>query len=120
VATKTKKQMAKQTSRAIKEYLTIDGETKSIREWAKSVGMDQSTLRYRVVQRGWTPKRALTTPVPKRASRTKAKQRPAEPAPAFQESKQTLPARELAQYVASTLTPASEFSPLQVFLVLPR
>lgn len=41
--------------------LTFRGETMCIVDWAKRVGLDFSTLAYRV-RRGWNVERALTTP----------------------------------------------------------
>lgn len=40
--------------------LTWDGETKSLTEWAESIGLKVNTLQYRI-KRGWTVERALTT-----------------------------------------------------------
>jgi hypothetical protein len=42
--------------------LTFKGETKSISEWAKTLGMQMKTL-HRRVYTGWSVKRALTQPV---------------------------------------------------------
>ena len=47
-------------------FITFNGETKIFKDWAKTVGITQSTLRDRF-KFGWSVERALTTP--KMASR---------------------------------------------------
>lgn len=42
---------------------TINGETRCIAEWAEKSGIRKDTLRRRVVVYGWTPERAVNTPV---------------------------------------------------------
>lgn len=42
--------------------ITFDGETKTVTEWSKYVGMNESALFTRL-QRGWSIERALTQPV---------------------------------------------------------
>lgn len=41
-------------------YLSFDGTTKSVAEWADITGIKQNTLLYRI-RRGWSVERALTT-----------------------------------------------------------
>lgn len=41
--------------------LTVNGETKTLGEWADLTGMNYHTLSYRL-RRGWSPEQALTTP----------------------------------------------------------
>ena len=43
-------------------YLTMDGESKCIAEWAGIVGINANTLHNRVTYMGWSHKKALTTP----------------------------------------------------------
>lgn len=43
-------------------YLTYDGETLTVNEWAEKLGMKQNTLLCRI-RRGWSVERALTTRV---------------------------------------------------------
>ncbi len=45
--------------------LTLDGETKTIGEWAEVTGLSTSLIWVRVFQNGWTPERALRT-IPKK------------------------------------------------------
>ena len=42
--------------------LTFRGETKNISEWAEVIGINQSTLLFRI-RRGWSIEKALTTPL---------------------------------------------------------
>lgn len=46
-------------------YLEFKGKRKHIRDWAKEIKINISTLEYRIV-RGWTVARALTTPTRKK------------------------------------------------------
>ncbi len=43
--------------------LTFRGETKTISEWAESLGMKFDTLQSRITYYGWSVEKALTTPV---------------------------------------------------------
>ncbi|MGH1570889.1 hypothetical protein ACRAWG_09700 [Methylobacterium sp. P31] len=43
---------------------TIDGQTKTSAEWARSANMNSSTFRMRVNKLGWSAKKAIETPVP--------------------------------------------------------
>lgn len=44
-------------------YIEYDGETRHIKEWAADLGMDYLTLQQRIRKYGWSPEKALTTPV---------------------------------------------------------
>lgn len=44
-------------------YLTYNGITKTIAEWADEMGMNYDTLHARIKYRGWSIEKALTTPV---------------------------------------------------------
>lgn len=57
----TIKQQANNTRRNV--YLTIDGEKKSVPEWAEIYGVNQETVRRRVRELGWDPIKALTEPL---------------------------------------------------------
>jgi hypothetical protein len=46
--------------------LTYDGRTQSLSAWARELGMNRSLISVRI-HRGWSVKKALTTPVRKRA-----------------------------------------------------
>lgn len=43
-------------------WLTFDGRTQCLSDWAEEIGVGISTLQYRITH-GWTVERALTTPV---------------------------------------------------------
>lgn len=45
--------------------LTVDGQTRTITEWAKIVGLDSFVIFSRI-RRGWTPEEAIKTPVRQR------------------------------------------------------
>lgn len=51
-------------------YITYNGETKVIQDWAKYLGIKQVTLRARINKLGWSIEDAFTTPV-KKCSRNK-------------------------------------------------
>lgn len=57
----TVKEQANNTRRNV--YMTIDGETKSVPEWAEIYGVNQETVRRRVRELGWDPIKALTEPL---------------------------------------------------------
>ena len=59
-ATREEQNRNKSTNR----MMTLDGVTMTMVEWAEKLGMNYRTLNTRV-QRGWSDKRALTTPVSK-------------------------------------------------------
>ena len=42
--------------------LTYKGETKTIKEWARLVGIDRRTMYYRIKIMGWSVEKALETP----------------------------------------------------------
>lgn len=46
-------------------YLTFNGKTQSIAEWARELGVSDSLIRQRLLKLGWSVERALTTPVVK-------------------------------------------------------
>lgn len=45
--------------------VTIDGKSRTLTAWAKYFGISKKTVRNRI-SRGWSPRKALTTPVDKR------------------------------------------------------
>jgi hypothetical protein len=49
--------------------LTFRGETKVIADWAIETGLLSATISYRVLKLGWTPERALTTPLLRKHAR---------------------------------------------------
>lgn len=51
-------------------YATIDGETKSLAEWCKILGLNYNSVQTRTYK-GWDPVLALTTPFDKRQSKRK-------------------------------------------------
>lgn len=57
----TRKEQSNNTRRNY--YLTYQGETKTISEWAKKTGISKGTLRRRIVELGWSAEKALTTKV---------------------------------------------------------
>lgn len=44
-------------------YLTFNGDTKHITEWAKITGIKRSTISARILSYGWSVEKALTTKV---------------------------------------------------------
>lgn len=63
----TRKEQSNNTSSS--HYLTFDGKTQSIADWAREIGIKASTIRSRIVRCGWTEGKALSTPVKNYASR---------------------------------------------------
>lgn len=57
----TPKQQSRNTRR--NHLITINGVTKCLAEWSESVGMKLHTFRNRIINLGWTPEEALSTPV---------------------------------------------------------
>ena len=57
----TPKEQANNTTRTV--YLTYKGQTKTLQEWAKEIGIKDSTLYARVCVYGWDDEKAITTPV---------------------------------------------------------
>ena len=55
----TRKEQA--VNRSSTKFLTFDGQTKSISDWAREIGIRIDTLHYRI-SRGWNIEKALTTP----------------------------------------------------------
>lgn len=43
--------------------ITFRGQTRSLREWAKIIGIPCSSLRFRYVRSGWSAERSLTEPI---------------------------------------------------------
>lgn len=62
----TAKQQLNNTRR--NRYLTYAGQTKTITEWAREIGMSPLTLGSRVRLMGWSAEKALTTPLHSKAS----------------------------------------------------
>ena len=54
----TRKQQARNTSRNV--FLSFNGETKTVAEWAETIGLKNGTLHFRLVK-GWSVEKALTT-----------------------------------------------------------
>lgn len=52
----TRKEQARQN----RKLLTFNGETRSVGEWAKHIGVKQQTLSARLTRYGWPVERALT------------------------------------------------------------
>lgn len=46
-------------------YLTYNGETRPVTEWAEILGINKGTLESRIVRYGWSVEKALETPVKK-------------------------------------------------------
>ena len=44
-------------------YLTFDGKTQSIAEWARELGVSDSVIRQRLSKLGWSVEKTLTTPL---------------------------------------------------------
>lgn len=55
-------QTEQSNNRSNNHILTFNGESLSISEWARKIGIRKDTLRRRIVNYGWTIERALTTP----------------------------------------------------------
>lgn len=49
-------------NRSDNRLLTINGETKTLPEWADAAGISRSTFKRRL-EHGWTPEEALSTPL---------------------------------------------------------
>lgn len=61
--------MAQQVdNRSNTRYMTLNGETKSIKEWSKTTGLSRRVLYYRTTH-GWNDEKALTTPIMKQFRR---------------------------------------------------
>lgn len=53
---------AQENNRTNNRLITFNGETKTLMQWAETLGVYSGTLFYRL-KAGWTVERALTTPV---------------------------------------------------------
>ena len=53
-----------QNNRAVNHFLTFKGETHTIAEWSRIIGMSRITIRSRI-REGWTIEEALTRPIRK-------------------------------------------------------
>jgi hypothetical protein len=49
-------------NRRVSHFITVDGESATLSEWAIRFRIGKSTIRERL-KRGWTPKQAITVPV---------------------------------------------------------
>ena len=57
--------LTQQANRRCARLLTIDGETKTLEQWAKRYGLGASAVHNRIFKLGWNVERALTTPLRK-------------------------------------------------------
>lgn len=57
----SKKRSARNTRRAI--IVTVNGRTQCLADWADELGIRYRTIYYRIYSCGWTPEKAVTTPV---------------------------------------------------------
>ena len=55
-------QMEQCNNRSNNHVLTFNGESHTISEWARKIGLRKDTLRRRIEKYGWTIEKALTTP----------------------------------------------------------
>lgn len=62
----TKMEQSNNTRKTI--WLTMNGQTDSLQNWARKTGISHITLRSRVLELGWSHEKALTTPTRKDAS----------------------------------------------------
>jgi len=51
------------TNRSMAHFITFDGKTMTVTQWAKYVGIERSTLDRRINHLHWTIEKSLTTPV---------------------------------------------------------
>ena len=54
--------MAKLLSASIFAPVTINGETKSVRDWSETLAIVKLNVTMDRIRRGWDPEKALTTP----------------------------------------------------------
>lgn len=54
------------TNRRNNHYITYNGETKTLAEWARLLGIKRKTLSDRITRYGWNVEKALTTPTRKK------------------------------------------------------
>ena len=59
--------IVQQNNKTNNRYITINGETKTTKEWSRFVGIGYSTIKQRIYN-GWSPEKAIMTPVDKRFS----------------------------------------------------
>lgn len=57
----TREEQGNNTSRNV--AMTHNGRTQSLRDWATETGINRAAIRQRILRRGWTVERALTTPI---------------------------------------------------------
>jgi hypothetical protein len=50
------------TNRAGTRWITYNGETRFLKEWAEVLGFNYITLQQRIYRRGWSIEKAFTTP----------------------------------------------------------
>lgn len=55
-----------ENNRRNNHLITYDGETLTLSQWARKIGMNPKTLSRRIVDKGWDVERALLTPLLKR------------------------------------------------------
>ena len=53
--------LEQQRNRSDNHFLTYNGETKTISEWSEITGINANTLHSRIVYRGWSVEKSLTT-----------------------------------------------------------
>jgi hypothetical protein len=51
-----------QRNRSNTKFLTFNGKTQSLPDWADEMGLHKETIRHRMQYYGWSVERALTTP----------------------------------------------------------
>lgn len=56
-------QVEQQNNKRNNHLITYNGETKTLSEWAKELGIDRVTLSARINSYGWSVEKALTTPI---------------------------------------------------------
>lgn len=56
---------AQANNRTNNRFLTHNGKTQTMKQWAEEIGINYSTLFSRIMQQKWDTDRALTTPVKK-------------------------------------------------------
>lgn len=63
---------AQANNRRTNRFITLDGRTQSIQQWADEIGIDKTTL-WRRFDAGWSVERALTEPVHSNKRRRRAR-----------------------------------------------
>lgn len=64
----TRKEQAR--NRRSNRWVELDGVNKTLYEWADELGLNRTTVTQRINAYGWTPERALRTPVQQNNRRT--------------------------------------------------